>query len=677
MLVIYFQFWFPQAIASRSMFTIISPPPSLPFTFMVYIYRTLHIWMVSPVSHSVTSSPKGMFLRTHSKHHPSGHTYTIVTAIFKCGTFSFYVSCKNMSVVTDRGWFMGCFDRPWPKRPLSRTILWWIPDPNLRLDPFYWWGTYLNWKSISFFRIRRRSYNEVQRERLFWTQLWRFSYEWVRWFISSDPQSVTRRDLPHPIPSHGSWGRIWIHLSFLTLFSLSFSVWAFLLLSPLFTLSIQYSHRIQIAGHQMTVIAVDGIYVTPTTVDVIHLFSGYRMDVLIVSSTLGHEWVSLIPPPLQTISDDLGVSQYEISAQALTYTNVVLSNWTSAFLSVTNSLSDLVVTVDKPADSSANFSFLNDFHLKPLRRNDKFIQYSPPSSHYPSASHTHTLTTISVLLSGFPDSTVMDSWNGIYFVPPVSPLLLTPSGHPFDLPKSLRFQYTDLSGKNYVGRSETAMITVTLDSFVDILLDNAKAHFFTLAAHPLHLHGHHFWVLGEGVGSFSFSNQTILSSLNLVDPPFRDTYRVPPNGWTLIRFKASSPGAWTMHCHTIGHSSFGMDRIIIVDRNKWPSIPKYFPKCGKYIAELPLIQDEVGGGGGTDVTTEVGEEMTTMERTLIIGCGGLIVALMLSMLFFHFWSREREEEEEREKKKEERREECWWREREKNVRYLLRMKLEL
>jgi FtsP/CotA-like multicopper oxidase with cupredoxin domain len=34
----------------------------------------------------------------------------------------------------------------------------------------------------------------------------------------------------------------------------------------------------------MTVIAVDGIYVTPKSVDVIQLYPGYRMDVLVVCS---------------------------------------------------------------------------------------------------------------------------------------------------------------------------------------------------------------------------------------------------------------------------------------------------------------------------------------------------------------------------------------------------------
>ncbi len=55
--------------------------------------------------------------------------------------------------------------------------------------------------------------------------------------------------------------------------------------------------------------------------------------------------------------------------------------------------------------------------------------------------------------------------------------------------------------------------------------------------HPMHLHGHKFWVLGSGNGSFPY--KTVLdaprSIINLQNPPFRDTVDVPPSGWTAIR----------------------------------------------------------------------------------------------------------------------------------------------
>ena len=55
--------------------------------------------------------------------------------------------------------------------------------------------------------------------------------------------------------------------------------------------------------------------------------------------------------------------------------------------------------------------------------------------------------------------------------------------------------------------------------------------------HPMHLHGHKFWILGSGEGAFPYSSvQDVPSSLvNLDDPPYRDTVELPASGWAVIR----------------------------------------------------------------------------------------------------------------------------------------------
>ena len=53
--------------------------------------------------------------------------------------------------------------------------------------------------------------------------------------------------------------------------------------------------------------------------------------------------------------------------------------------------------------------------------------------------------------------------------------------------------------------------------------------------HPFHMHGHHFWVLGHGFGVYNeTANRT---SLNVVNPPYRDSFTIFKNGWSVIRFK--------------------------------------------------------------------------------------------------------------------------------------------
>ena len=73
--------------------------------------------------------------------------------------------------------------------------------------------------------------------------------------------------------------------------------------------------------------------------------------------------------------------------------------------------------------------------------------------------------------------------------------------------------------------------------------------------HPIHLHGHDFYVLGTGVGDFSTVDSTKLDYYN---PPRRDTAMLPANGWLVVAFKTHNPGAWLMHCHIAWHVSEGM-----------------------------------------------------------------------------------------------------------------------
>ncbi|RVX01140.1 Laccase-14 [Vitis vinifera] len=84
--------------------------------------------------------------------------------------------------------------------------------------------------------------------------------------------------------------------------------------------------------------------------------------------------------------------------------------------------------------------------------------------------------------------------------------------------------------------------------------------------HPMHLHGHSFYVVGWGFGNFDENRDPL--RYNLVDPPHQNTIYVPRNGWATIRFEASNPGVWFMHCHTERHLSWGMETAFIVKNGK-------------------------------------------------------------------------------------------------------------
>ena len=64
--------------------------------------------------------------------------------------------------------------------------------------------------------------------------------------------------------------------------------------------------------------------------------------------------------------------------------------------------------------------------------------------------------------------------------------------------------------------------------------------------HPMHLHGHFFRLLSQGV-----------------DPrlaPFKHTVSVAPGETARIQFLADNPGRWFFHCHNVYHLLAGMAR---------------------------------------------------------------------------------------------------------------------
>lgn len=111
--------------------------------------------------------------------------------------------------------------------------------------------------------------------------------------------------------------------------------------------------------------------------------------------------------------------------------------------------------------------------------------------------------------------------------------------------------YGDVSS----GWKSNTTIHLPLNSTIDIILNISNQSMDTVRlsatartarilfanksqmGHPLHLHGHKFWVLGSGKGSFPYDAITDAPTgmLNLQNPPYRDTTGLPSQGWAVIR----------------------------------------------------------------------------------------------------------------------------------------------
>lgn len=139
--------------------------------------------------------------------------------------------------------------------------------------------------------------------------------------------------------------------------------------------------------------------------------------------------------------------------------------------------------------------------------------------------------------------------------------------------------------------------------------------------HPIHLHGHSFYVVkmeyapqnmstGLLVGSEGDKlgeNQDIICSdskglrycntpkwknstwgkngipgLNLKNPPRKDTLIIPTGGYAVIRIKTDNPGKWFLHCHVEEHMLDGMAMIINEATEEIPKPPTGFPICQNF-----------------------------------------------------------------------------------------------
>ncbi|ETS76962.1 hypothetical protein PFICI_10836 [Pestalotiopsis fici W106-1] len=72
-----------------------------------------------------------------------------------------------------------------------------------------------------------------------------------------------------------------------------------------------------------------------------------------------------------------------------------------------------------------------------------------------------------------------------------------------------------------------------------------------IRTHPIHLHGHNFFVEAVGLGEWDGHVD------HPENPVRRDTAMLPQGGYMVISFNADNPGAWPLHCHVAWHVSSG------------------------------------------------------------------------------------------------------------------------
>lgn len=115
----------------------------------------------------------------------------------------------------------------------------------------------------------------------------------------------------------------------------------------------------------------------------------------------------------------------------------------------------------------------------------------------------------------------------------VEPLPARPAEHRFALALT-----GNMAG--YTWRIEGGdRLNVKRGDWIEIAMRN-----MSMMAHPMHLHGHHFQVIG-------INGKALQGAV-------RDTVLIPPMGSVTIAFDANNPGRWPLHCHHLYHMAAGM-----------------------------------------------------------------------------------------------------------------------
>lgn len=345
--------------------------------------------------------------------------------------------------------------------------------------------------------------------------------------------------------------------------------------------------KVSVEKHTLTVIASDGNDILPTEVESLTIFAGERYDVVLIANQyVGNYWMHVIglgDCEHKNVSET-AIIRYEGAmnmhpSTGKTYADGDRKGKNGNPLKFEE---DIVTVAGMTSESGADDVYtahdVRKFYMK-LGYNQVENYHFLDSTHYPlsamyemhKGSHGNHLFALQM--------------NDITFRMPVSPVLS---------------QYGDLDEGIFCNETSAPTscqkdfcecvhrIKVELGAVVELVLVSEGFHGH--GNHPMHLHGHSFYVLGMEKLNTTVSRSTVEEldrrgklRRNLRNPIKKDTVMVPDGGYTIIRFHAKNPGFWLFHCHVDFHLALGMSTVIQVGEiHEMRATPGNFPRCGSW-----------------------------------------------------------------------------------------------
>ncbi|CAI9113649.1 OLC1v1014288C1 [Oldenlandia corymbosa var. corymbosa] len=352
-----------------------------------------------------------------------------------------------------------------------------------------------------------------------------------------------------------------------------------------------------VANHTLTVVEIDATYTKPFTTEAIMITPGQTTNVLLTANQQQQQ-------QQKTASDSTG-SMFVMAARPYLTSVFPFDNSTTIgflhYKSTTKTEPSSSIqppfppyTLPKNLPAMEDTKFATDFadNLRSLAS----FQYP---CKVPKTVDKKVITTISLNLQdcpvnenckGYLNKRFLASMNNQSFVRPSMSILESHyknlksghlfSGFPEKPPNPFNYTGVDPVKENMNTEFGSKLIVVPFGTKLEIVLQDTN--FLNPENHPIHIHGHNFFIVGRGFGNYDAEKDPL--GYNLVDPPERNTVAVPVGGWAALRINADNPGVWFIHCHLEEHTTWGLAMGLIVQGGKNPSQrllppPPDFPPC--------------------------------------------------------------------------------------------------
>nr|ACR19861.1 putative laccase 4 precursor [Agaricus bisporus var. bisporus] len=267
----------------------------------------------------------------------------------------------------------------------------------------------------------------------------------------------------------------------------------------LISISCDPNFTFSVDGHNLTVIEVEGIAVTPETVNSIRIYAGQRYSVVLdASQPIDNYWIRALP--------DSG--HENLSSTFENGVNSAILRYGGAGKQEPTSMQQTQITP------------LIEANLHPSSAIEVPGEADPNG-----ADETFNFT------FGYDPDTSLFSVNNVVYNPPAVPVLLqilsgAKNAHDL-LPKG-------------------SVYTVERNKTVQINLPSGLIG----GPHPFHLHGHNFHVVRSAdTGEYNFDNPVVRDTVNAGDTE---------GDYVAIRFRTDNPGPWIFHCHIDFHMKNGL-----------------------------------------------------------------------------------------------------------------------